>query len=171
MSTSVAGRAAFWRRASWGAGIALASLVAATDSVSAQPAFTLSVIPEVVTTGTRCEAIVTGARPSTQLKLFGSIGQGDATIGPWSSPCGDFSFRLLLAPDVKYLRGADGVADATGAATLRFRIPSRLPPRYNGVKVYFQVGGASTMPDGSGGCEVRTATTNVDCCTVRLGIG
>ncbi len=136
----------------------------------AQPSLRLVVEPEVVRTRTVVTATVSGARPGTQVRLFASLFLGETFLGPFSSECGDFGFRLALGEPVKHIRTADGVTDQTGTATLRFRMPARLPPRYNGIKVYFQAAGFVLVRDSGGNCSVRTATTNVDCSTIRLDL-
>ena len=140
------------------------------ERAAAQPRLLLEVRPEIVTRGTRCEAVVTGARPSASLRLFASVTTGAATVGPWATECGDVRFSLLLGGNVRHIAVADGIADGNGSARLQFRIPPRLPDRYNGIKVYFQVGAALAVPDGTGGCTIRTLTSNVDCSTVDFGL-
>lgn len=160
--------AAVLKRAGMIAALALLFVGARAERAAAQPTFDLSIVPDVVTEGTRGQAIVSRVRPGAHLRLFASVATGSSRVGPWTTPCGDVYFNLGLAPDVRYLRGADGTSDASGSAILRFKLPATLPPRYNGVKVYFQCAAVKTVTDGGGGCSALTGTSNLDCATIVL---
>lgn len=162
--------AAIVKRAGTLAACAFIWVCAGGEKASAQPTFNLSILPEVVTEGTRCQAIVSRVRPGAHLRLFASVNLGSSRVGPWSTPCGDVFFDLLLAPDVRYLRAADGTSDANGSAVLRFKIPATLPSRYNGVKVNFQCAAVKAVTDGSGGCTAAMGTSNLDCATIQLEV-